>query len=376
MKTGKSLTDLAIEIDRQQNAKRDLVASTQDIAMLVKNPDRPSGVLLGVGDRDVFGINSLAHDQIGTYTEIPGKYYDRMLAEAPHLLVQNVNTWFDLKHENRLVRAMDGNVRALLSDKYRPLENVDLAEAVLPVFADLRLEVISCELTERRLYLKAVDQSINADIPRGRMGDGSHTIFDTCVPAIVISNSEVGAGAISVETAVWTRACTNLAVFKTESMKRRHVGARHEIAAGDGVMELLSDETRAQTDKALWMQVRDVARAAFDEARFQARIAKITETVAQKIEGDPVKVVEFAARRFGMTETEQGGVLRHLIEGGSLTRYGLFNSITRAAEDLENYDRASEFERIGGEIIDLGPGEWKQIATAQDNAPARRRIAA
>lgn len=372
MKTGRSISELAAEIERQQTAKRDLVASTKDIAMLV---DGSTGRLeLNVGE-EAFGINKTAHDQIGVHTGIPAKYYDRMAAEAPALLAGNVNTWLEKNPVKRLVRTMDGNTRAFLSDAYRPLENIDLAQAVLPVLANLKLEVISCEITERRLYLKAVDQNINHDIPKGhRMGDGSHMIFDTCVPAIVISNSEIGFGALSVETAIWTRACTNLAVFSSDSMKRRHVGARHELAAGDGVAELLSDQTRMATDKALWMQVRDVTKAAFDEIRFKARCDKIAGTVEQKIEGDPVQVVDFAAKRFGMTEGERGGVLKHLIEGGSLTRYGLFNAITRTAEDLEAYDRASEFERLGGDVIDLSPAEWRVISKAEGEP--RQKLAA
>jgi hypothetical protein len=362
MKTGKSISQLAAEIERQSNAKRDMIATTDVISMQSNN----GALALRVGS-DEFGITELAHDQIGNYTRIPGQYYDRMRKEMPRLLADNVNAWMHNGiPEKRLIRTMDTITRAWLSDAYRPLENIDLAEAVLPVFADLKLEVISCEITERRLYLKAVDQRINADIPGGgRMGDGSHHIFDTCVPAIVISNSEVGSGALSIETAIWTRACTNMAVFSQDSMKRRHVGARHELAAGENVAALLSDATRAATDKALWMQVRDVAKGAFNEMRFRDRIAKITETTTQKIAGDPVQSVNFTAKRFGLTEGEQKSVLRHLIEGADLSRYGMFNAITRTAEDVESYDRASEIERMGGLIIDLPASEWKRISLAE-----------
>lgn len=375
MKTGRTIQELAAEIERQASAKRDMVAPSTALQMV---PAAEAVHMQVGGPSNDFAINEIAHDQLATFTDIPRKYYDRMRSQSPALLAKNVNTWLGADTESRrLVRTMDGTMRALLSDKYRPLENLDLAEAILPVLADQQLEVISAEITERRLYLKAVDQRINRDIPLGRrMGDGSHTIFDTCVPAIVVSNSEVGFGQLSVETGVWTRACTNLAVFKQDGMKRRHVGSRHELVSDD-IMELLSDETRRLTDAAIWMQVRDVVRGAFDEARFNARCDKIAGTVAQPIEGDTVKVVEFAAKRFGMTDGERSSVLRHLIEGGSLTRYGLFNAITRTAEDLPSYDRAYEYERLGGVIIDLPPSEWKAISTANgDTSRAALALAA
>jgi len=371
MKTGKTLVELATEIQRQADLKRDVVAPTGLMRMVSFGPGLDSR--LQIDTQAALAVNEIAHDQIGTHVGIPAAYYDRMRAEAPELLAQNVNTWFAQKPANRLVRTMDGTVRAFLSDSYRPLENVDLAEAALPVLMDLNLEVISSEITNRRLYIKAVDQRINRDIPKGGfMGDGKHNIFDTCVPAIIISNSEVGMGALSVETGVWTRACTNLAVFSQAGMKRRHLGARHDLAT-DNIAELLSDETRRATDKAIWLQVRDVVRGAFDEARFDAQIARIKDTTSQKIEADPVKVVEFTAKRFGMTDGERTSVLQHLITGADLSRYGLFNAITRTAEDLPNYDRASEFERLGGQVIDLPATQWREIANA--SGPAVRTAA-
>lgn len=357
MKTGRTLSELAAEIERQANSKRDMIATTSALTMR-------DDATLSVG-AEAFGVNELAHDQIGQHIGIPGKYYDKMRAEAPDLLANNVNRWLHAKPTNQLVRTMDGTVRAFLSDTYRPLENIDLAEAVLPTLMDLKLEIVSCEITARRFYLKCVDPKINRDIPRGaKMGDGSNHIFDTCVPALLISNSEVGNGRLVVETGMLTRACTNLAFFQQSGMKRRHVGTRNVLGDGDSIAELLSDRTKKLTDAAIWSQVQDVVKGAFDAVRFDAQIARITETTTQRIEADPVKVVEFTARKFGFTEPEKTGVLRNLIEGADLSRYGLFNAITRAAQDLDSYDRASEFEHIGADVIDLPQSSWREIANA------------
>ena len=358
MKTGKTLVELATEIERQRETRVDFVAPTHRIRMFPVAAD----VALDLG-KQTFGVNTIAHRQIGDYTGIPAKYYDRMRADAPHLLADNVNHWMRAESDNRMVRTLDNRVRAFLSDRFRTLENSDLAEAVLPVLADLDVEIISAEITERRLYIKAVDKRINRDIPAGRrMGDGSHTIFDTCSPALIIGNSEVGCGALSVETGVWTRGCTNLAIFKQRSMRKYHVGGRHEIT--ENMVNLLSDRTRALSDAAVWAQVGDVVKGAFDQARFDASMDDVQGMTDQKIEGDVIKVVDLASRHFGVTESEKQSVLRHLIEGGDLTRYGLFNAITRTAEDLMDYDRATDFERMGGEIIELPANDWRRIAEA------------
>jgi hypothetical protein len=85
---------------------------------------------------------------------------------------------------------------------------------------------------------------------------------------------------------------------------------------------------------------------------------------ADRIEGDPVQVVEVAAKQLGIFDSERGSVLKHLVNCGDLSRYGLFNAVTRAAEDVDSYDRATEFEKMGGNIIELPRGDWQRIANA------------
>ena len=41
------------------------------------------------------------------------------------------------------------------------------------------------------------------------------------------------------------------------------------------------------------------------------------------------------------------------------------NAVTRTAEDVESYDRASELEALGGAVVDLHARDWQQIATAR-----------
>ena len=372
MKTGLSLTELATEIERRANAKRDMVVSTENLRMEVA--DQPAhaeagvtGNALVVANRETYGANTVAHRQIAEYADIPAKYYDRMRMEAPRLLADNVNTWFAKKPAPRMVRTLDGTARAFLSDRYRPLENEELAEAVLPALLDLDVEIMSAQITETRLYIKAVHRSIRKDMPveaKGAgWGDGSHHIFRTQSPGIVISNSEVGYGALSVETSVFDRVCTNLAIFSQHSMKKYHTGAKQGLLTDD-IMHLLSDETRRLTDKAVWAQVGDIVRGAFDEAKFNARVDEIAGLQDVKLEGDPVKVVELAARRFGLNQGEQTSILRHLIEGAALTGYGLYNAVTRTGQDQDDYDRATTFEKLGGKLLDLAKEDWRELAKA------------
>lgn len=132
MKTGKTLTQLAMELERQSEAKKDFIANTSALEMT------PTGELALESDTyQEFPVTEHAHTQIAARLDIPGKYYNRMRASAPVLLAANVNEWFHSKPERRMLRTLDGKMRAFLSDRYRRLDNYDLAEAVLPILAEM-----------------------------------------------------------------------------------------------------------------------------------------------------------------------------------------------------------------------------------------------
>lgn len=358
MKTGKSLTELAIEIERRQTAKKDFIAPTAKLMMT-------SDAQLDVGG-NWQRVNDFAHGQLAEYTGIPRQYYQKMQAEAPTLLANNVNKWLHddaRKSDKRMIRTLDGNVRAFLSDKYRPLENEDLAEAVLPVLQEEGFLILSADITETRMYIKAVHSKIERDIPTGKhMGDGGHTLFDTVSPGITIGNSEVGAGSLYIESSIYTRACTNLALMG-KVLRKSHTGSR--AALSDDVYALLSDQTKKASDVAMWGQVRDLVAHAVGELRFEQNIAKLTDAAEQKLPTDDiVQTIELTGKRLGLHDSERKGVLARLIEGGDLTRYGLHSAVTRHSADVESYDRATELERMGGEIVEYTSNQWAQLLKA------------
>jgi hypothetical protein len=57
-------------------------------------------------------------------------------------------------------------------------------------------------------------------------------------------------------------------------------------------------------------------------------------------------------------------VLKHLIEGGDLTAWGLANAITRSAEDQADYDDATRLETLGGRMLTLPPAQYRELLAA------------
>jgi hypothetical protein len=358
MKQGKNITELAQELDRQVKSRKDFIATTDALAMRHEKEQGEVGFEYGKLVLDGLNgsgksVNDFAHGQFSSELGIPKKYYDRMKTEAPNLLVNNVNHWLHNEPKRRLVRTLDGRVRAFLSDKYRPLDNFDLASTILPVFADRGAQVESSELTETRLYLKATLPTMTATIT------GSRQKGDIVTAGLVVSNSEVGAGALRIEPMIYRLVCLNGMIAADSTLRKYHVG---KAADGDGVFEYLSTETRQADDKAFWLKARDVVRAAFNEVVFNALVKKIEDATQERIGTKLETFVEDVTERFTLPEGTREGILRYLIEGGDLSRWGAVNALTAASQDVESYDLATEMERAGGKVLELAPSEWKDLA--------------
>lgn len=356
MKTGRTLIELAEELQRQLETKRDFVSDTRSLGMIPADKAVQLRMLHSNEQTTDHAIRPLAHRQIGERVKIPATYYDRCLQEDPELLAYNVNRWFSRQPEQRMIRTLDGQVRAFLSNRYRPLDNWDLANVVLPVLKEATggaLDVHSCEITEHRMYLKVIFPRISADI-------GSRKVGDIVQSGIVVSNSEVGAGALKVEPLVFHLACLNGMIAAT-AMKRHHVGRAAE-GNDESAYEIYRDETLAADDRAFWMKVQDTVKASVSEVAFAQLVDKIRAAQDEPIQTSPLKAVEAMTRRFTFSETERESVLTHLIKGGDLSRWGMVEAITAASQDLPDYDRATEFERIGGVVLELPQSEWKVLA--------------
>jgi len=346
MKKGKSLSDLAIELERQQTAKRDFVADTRKLSM---NPE--SNILELDMESDVLNLNMNrhAHQQVASWAKIPQKYYDMMPAD---LRATNVNHWLQETSAKRMVRTLDGNCRAFLSDRYRCLDNFELASSVLPVLSEVEdMRVESCELTDRRMYIKALFPKLETEISVG----------DVVQSGVVISNSEIGDGSLRVEPLIYRLVCSN-GMISNMSQKKYHVGK--SLGQDEAAHEIFRGETIEADDRAFWMKIQDTVRASVNQAQFEGIVEEMRRTMGMAIETDPITVVERMKKPFGFTESESNGVLTHLIQGGDLNAFGVLNAITRTAQDIESYDRATEFERIGGKIIELSPNEWHNISKA------------
>lgn len=356
MKFGKTLNELAQELDRQNKVKKDYLLDTRNLIM---DADENGAMLTMVNDAahtsTMLGINDIAHFQIGQALGIPAKYYEKMQTENPALLAENVNAWFSTEPKVRMVRTLDGTARAFLSDRYRRIDNYGIAETVIPILQDYNVTFASQDVTDSRMYIKVVNERITQEVKPG----------DYVQSGIIITNSEVGMGTVTIRPLLYRLVCTNGMVVNDAktSTSRRHVG-RGNLAGDD--YTLYASDTLLADDQALMLKIRDTIKAAMDEVHFTNLIDNMRAATEVKIETKHIpEMVQLAAPQFGFTKKEGEGILDHLIRGGDLTLYGFSNAVTRFAQDVKSYDRSTELEEIGYNILTMPNRTWNMLQAVE-----------
>lgn len=380
--THDTIDSLAAELQRMQESKRDYIADTRRIGFTtVDEADSPlygqSFVSIdGVADDEVpmhyrdgvphlgsaflgWKVNDHAHRQISQRLGVPAKYYDRMRTHAPKLLDRNVRYWFINTPEERMVRTLDGNARAFLSNRFRRLDNYDLMErAVIPALSDhpgIRFHIAN--LTPERLVMRAILPSVSREVGL-QVGDIVQAGFQ-------MRNSEVGSSALTVEPFTWKLDCLNGQVHNAARVRAYHVGRQltQEDVTTSPELEFAADTVSA-ADKATFLMCRDAIRAALSETVLDELVGQMRQAAETAPVQTPVAATQTLANTFDLSDGERDSVLMSLARGGMFNKWGMVNAITDAAKLADTFDRQEEMERLGGDLLTLPTADWNRIAAA------------
>jgi len=341
------LMALATELERQINSRMDIVVDSRELRA-VPDPDGTVKLSVPIPNQEnnmpqMFPMTDFAHAQIADKMGIPKKYYDTMRNGHQDLLSINVNEWIGNK-ERRLIRVLDGNVRAFLSDRYRILDNHDLLFQALETFKDVGALVHRADLSETNMYVKAIVPHTIDEVKSG----------DTVVPGIILRNSEVGDGAFRVDPFMLRLVCTN-GMIGESAIKQIHLGAKKESGLIDW-----SDETRSAIDKTTYLQVRDTIKSTFDPSIFAKWVDQVRRGAEVPIE-NPTVAIDNIVSKFNMNQELKRDLLNHFMTGADPTQWGLANAITATAKFVENIEVQVELETIGGKIAVMPEHELSKL---------------
>ena len=314
-----------------------------------------------------FAVNDVALDQIAQKANLDVRTARRVQQNYPRQFDSLVNAIWQKEPSVRMLRTFDsptapnhGIVRAVVSDKFKTFDNINLLESALPqlIESPAQWQVVTGSVTDRRLYLRLKSNSIT----------GEAAVGDVMANGIMLSNSEVGMGSVSVAQLVWTLACLN----GMQSEKRsRHSHVTSSRADGD-TWGVLTDEAKAADNLALSLKVRDLVTDYADRDNFDATLERMREAHNDTIEGTPSAAVEALGKVLQIPKKQNDNLLDGLMatigqsgyeNGKAISRATLVNAVTRVANNVTD-DDVDDWQKLGGRVLDLPKSEWQRVALA------------
>lgn len=364
MKRHSSLQELANELLAENAKKYDIVIPSSRIKMvegqlIVQSEelgDDLSKVLAESGISQSNGITldvmHTAHGNISDKLGIPKKYYDRLLQE-PELLDENVNYWLERANKNYFLRCFvdkeekTGVVRAMLSDRFKVIDNYDVLMAALDAVKEsgVNLSIQTCDVTDKKMYIRFVAPEVEVDSPEllknYRVPDGSPNEGKTgIISGFVISNSEIGHGQFSISPRAVVLACRNGMIFHDDAYNKTHLGGQMDAFSK---IEW-SEQTKQHNIQLIISQVQDAIRTYISDDYFTAKIRHLEEIGRKKLD-HPFEVVKNVSKNLSFSEEKQAELLNYFTQGGDTTAFGVCQALTYYGQVCEDADTQFEMEK-------------------------------
>ncbi|OXM56423.1 DUF932 domain-containing protein [Amycolatopsis thailandensis] len=357
------LPDMVELLQRQHDSKLDVVVPARDLRMVggrlaIDGIGEPTITLDGVtSTTGIFVPTATCDGGFADKLGIPVRYLRRM-RETGHLdlLDHNINEWLAedpakrfLTRNFRGVGGTPGISRALLSEQYRFVDNLDVLMAVLEGIrmAGVHVDVSQCDLTETRMYVQIRCPEVFAYAPAllrnytspftGNRGADNPIVF----AGFVFSNSEVGHGSFSITPRIVVQVCDNGMTVTQDVMREVHLGGK----LADGVVRWSADTQAAALD-VLVKQARDAVNTFLNPAYVQAKIAEVEADAGVRVE-DLEETITYVGKQLRFTEAERKTILSHFFDAGDRTSGGVLHAVTSAAQTIDDADEAYALERQG-----------------------------
>jgi hypothetical protein len=360
-----SLADMAALLRDQQARKVDVVAHAHALRVeggqLILDGTNPELTAEGVFMTGGAYTPTEACDQgLADKLGIPAAYLRRLRTEYVSLYDVNVNGWLARSGKRYLIRGLRGDggggvARAFLSDAYRIVDNLDVLLAALDGIrqAGAPVTVEGCDLTERRMYVRVVSDSVRALAPSllagyrspftGAAGADNPVVFG----GFVLANSETGCGAFTLTPRLVVEVCRNGMTITKDALRAVHLGGRMD----EGIIQW-SYDTHQRNLALVTAQARDAVTTFLDTGYVQAKIAGMSGAAARPVD-DPEKAIEIVSQRLRFTDTQQRAILNHFIRGADLSAGGVMHAVTSVAQTLNDADTAYDMEAHAVRAMDL-----------------------
>ncbi len=307
---------------------------------------------LAIRNRDLnFKILPWAKRQLAWKLQVPIRFYNRLEKLYPDLLNTILTTMLRKSQERYLVRTLNGEVRGILSDRFKAYESYDVFTTVIDHALKINENIIfkSAYITDLFIELELVDKSRQYEIDI----NGKPDVY---YPGISVINSEVGYRAFEINVLLWRQVCSNGLIVPAFGKKLRKIHIGKKI-----VDEEYWNEDVIEENKILLSKIDDLLNSAFDSNNINKVLQKLSEYSTQPILAT-IKFFDASQRVLGLTDQEKDLVWQNL---ESKTRFGFINAMTRTAQYYTGIENKKPSERLrleelAGELL-INDHYWTEI---------------
>ena len=296
-------------------------------------------------DSHNLGLHRHARNQTVTRTGIlTAKVADSMVNAGPwgqQLLVDSLNRIYgNIDRERVLVRATGGEVRALLSDRYRRMDSGPILEAFAGACGAVGAVPVESHATDTKWAIKCMLPMVFEPVPNEVLAYG-----------IVLSNSDYGDGALSVRAFMLRLWCTNYAI-RDECLRKVHLGGR----LSEDVQ--FSDRTHRLDTETMASAVKDIVGDTLSPDRVKRDMLLIEAANEDGI--NAAEAIEALRKKNLLSKSEAAAVVEvyntpdvEALPPGN-TSWRLSNALSLFAQDVGSGDegRRLEIEQVAGRILD------------------------
>ncbi len=347
-----------IELVFESEKIRDFIQNLKEISANKVDMIIPASSLyinndtLSIKNKDLnFKILPWAKRQLAWKLQIPIRFYNRLERDHPQLLNTILTTLLEKSEDRYLVRTLNGEVRAILSDKFKAYESYDIFSSVLDYAMKINKNITfkSAYITDLFVELELVDQGrvYKIDI------DGKPDLYYT---GISIKNSEVGYSAFEVNILLYRQICSNglISPMFNKNFRRIHIGRKVED-------EEYWNEDLIAENRYLINELNNLVHSAFDENNINKILEKLSEYSKQSIPSS-IKFIDASKKVLGLSEQEKDMIWQNL---ESKTRFGFINAITQTAQYFTKIENKKPSERLrleelAGELL-FKEQYWRDI---------------
>lgn len=295
------------------------------------------GIKLATGDQVGLG-GFLVHDhalhQASEKAGVPWRYVQELRGTdwGRDLVAHNLNEILRRSDGRHLVRSVGGEVRGMLSDKFRRLDSRPVLEAFTAAVSRLGAVPIEGYAMATKFTLKALLPRIFEPVPNEVMAFG-----------LALSNSDFGDGALSLRVFMLRLWCTNYAITD-EALRQVHLGGRlsDTVEFSDRTMRL--DTARSAS------MIRDITDTELGPDRVGQVCELIRKADEEKLAGPAIRA--FLDKHVGKGDSE---AIREAFNSADVemlppgqTAWRLSNAISWVAGKAEDDGRKLDLMRVAG----------------------------